>query len=153
MGICGQGFGVSSLLRIYFISDAGFRNLFFINNDRILSQHFEHYEYVDNAKLITLIYESSLLLLLLNNTKIQNTTPYKLFDYLVSKKDIITLCDHKNLDVASFLEYYKKNDIVSYSNKKKIEKQILDSFTNFILDKKVENKIDIFNEIDNIVKK
>ena len=47
------------------------------------------------------------------------------------------------MDVASFLEYYKKNDIVSYSNKKKIEKQILDSFTNFILDKKVENKIDI----------
>ena len=132
-----------SKFKMVFCGPINISTLNFINNDRILSQHFEHYEYVDNAKLITLIYESSLLLLLLNNTKIQNTTPYKLFDYLVSKKDIITLCDHKNLDVASFLEYYKKNDIVSYSNKQKIEKQILDSFTNFILDKKVENKIDI----------
>ena len=85
--------------------------------------------------------QDELLLLLLNNTKIQNTTPYKLFDYLVSKKKIITLCDFKNEDVTSFLKYYKQNDIVSYSNAEEIEKQILDSFNSYILDKKIENQM------------
>jgi len=113
----------------------------FINNVKILSPHFKYYEHIDVLKLTTFISDSSLLLLLLNNTKIQNTTPYKLFDYLVSKKKIITLCDFKNEDVTSFLKYYKQNDIVSYFNAEEIEKQILDSFNSYILDKKIENQM------------
>ena len=132
-----------SKFKMVFCGPINNATLNYITKDKILSQHFKYYEYVDSTKLDTFICDSSLLLLLLNNSKNQNTTPYKLFDYLVSKKEIITLCDYKNLDVASFLKNYKKNDIISYSNAKEIEKQVLDSFNNYILDKRIKNETNI----------
>jgi hypothetical protein len=59
--------------------------------------------------------------LLLNNTKNQNTTPYKLFDYLVSEKNILTLGDYPNTDVDYLLKKYKRSNRLNYSNSESIK--------------------------------
>ena len=77
------------------------------------------------------IFESSILLLLLNNTKIQNTIPYKIYDYLVSEKQIITLGDYVNVDVDNLLKKYKRRNRVAYNDKESIRSYITQSFRDF----------------------
>ena len=77
------------------------------------------------------IFESSILLLLLNNTKIQNTIPYKIYDYLVSEKQIITLGDYVNVDVENLLKKYKRRNRVAYNDKESIRNYITQSFHDF----------------------
>ena len=70
-------------------------------------------------------------LLLLNNNQNQNTTPYKIFDYLVSERPILTLCDFKNPDVEYFLKKYKRNKSFSYNDRKGIKDFIISTFNSF----------------------
>ena len=46
----------------------------------------------------------------------QNTTPYKLFEYLVSEKLILTLGDYENKDVDRFLKDYKRYNRIRYDD-------------------------------------
>jgi len=69
--------------------------------------------------------------LLLNNNEIQNTTPYKIFDYLVSERPIMTLSDFKNTDVEYFLKKYKRNRTIRYDDRKGIKDFIIRLFNNF----------------------
>ena len=71
----------------------------YIENYFINKKNIKIFGNIDVEKVNEKIFESSILLLLLNNTKIQNTIPYKIYDYLVSEKQIITLGDYVNVDV------------------------------------------------------
>ena len=86
---------------------------------------------IDVEKVNEKIFESSILLLLLNNTQIQNTTPYKIYDYLVSEKQIITLGNHVNIDVDNLLKKYKRKNRVFYNDKDSIRNYIIQIFNDF----------------------
>ena len=92
-----------------------------------------------NNKISNEIDSSSILLLLLNNTKNQNTTPYKLFDYLVSEKNILTLGDYPSTDVDYLLKKYKRSKRLNYSDSQSIKGYLTKMFELY-KNKKLENK-------------
>ena len=79
-------------------------------------------------QLISKMSSSSILLLLLDNLPMQNTTPYKLYEYLVSGKLILTLGDYENKDVDRFLKDYKRYTRIRYDDVTKIRSLIKKSF-------------------------
>ncbi len=79
-------------------------------------------------ELISKMSSSSILLLLLDNLPMQNTTPYKLYEYLVSGKLILTLGDYENKDVDRFLKDYKRYNRIRYDDVTKIRSLIKKSF-------------------------
>ena len=87
--------------------------------------------FISFKKLQNRFDSSSVLLLLLNNNQNQNTTPYKIFDYLVSERPILTLTDFKNPDVEYFLKKYKRNKSFSYNDRKGIKDFIISTFNSF----------------------
>ncbi|MEL0008488.1 MAG: hypothetical protein VW741_01325 [Flammeovirgaceae bacterium] len=99
-----------------------------IENKKYLSKKTFIKSYVSNNKISDEIDSSSILLLLLNNTKNQNTTPYKLFDYLVSEKNILTLGDYPSADVDSLLKKYKRSNRLNYSDRESIKDYIYKIF-------------------------
>ena len=103
----------------------------YIKNSELLSPVFNHSTNVDYKEINNLISESSILLLLLNNSKNQNTTPIKIFDYLVSGRQILTLGNYQNYDVDYLLKKYKRKSRCSYSNKSKIKEIIVSAFLDF----------------------
>lgn len=110
----------------------------YINNSQILNPVFNYTSNVDSKEINNLISKSSILLLLLNNSKNQNTTPIKIFDYLVSGKQILTLGNYKNYDVDYLLKKYGRKSRCSYSNKLKIKEIIVNAFLDF---KKSKNNL------------
>ena len=110
----------------------------YINNSQILNPVFNYTSNVDSKEINNLISKSSILLLLLNNSKNQNTTPIKIFDYLVSGKQILTLGNYKNHDVDYLLKKYGRKSRCSYSNKSKIKEIIVSAFLDF---KKSKNNL------------
>ena len=72
--------------------------------------------FISFKKLQNRLDSSSVLLLLLNNNETQNTTPYKIFDYLVSERPILTLSNFKNPDVEYLLKKYKRNRTIGYDD-------------------------------------
>ena len=79
-------------------------------------------------ELVSKMSSSSILLLLLDNLPMQNTTPYKLFEYLVSEKLILTLGDYENKDVDRFLKDYKRYNRMRYDDVTEIRSFIKRSF-------------------------
>ena len=79
-------------------------------------------------ELVSKMSSSSILLLLLDNLPMQNTTPYKLFEYLVSEKLILTLGDYENKDVDRFLKDYKRYNRMRYDDVNEIRSFIKKSF-------------------------
>ena len=79
-------------------------------------------------ELVSKMSSSSILLLLLDNLPMQNTTPYKLFEYLVSEKLILTLGDYQNKDVDRFLKDYKRYNRMRYDDVNEIRSFIKRSF-------------------------
>ena len=110
----------------------------YIYNSKLLSSVFYHINNVDSKEVNNLISKSSILLLLLNNSKNQNTTPIKIYDYLVSGKQILTLGNHKNNDVDYLLKKYNRKPRCSYLNKLKIKEIIVSAFLDF---KKSKNNL------------
>ena len=97
---------------------------------------------------------SSVLLLLLNNNETQNTTPYKIFDYLVSERPILTLSNFKNPDVEYLLKKYKRNRTIGYDDRKEIKDFIISSFNSFNEGKLKNIKCDYSNlRYDKLAKK
>ena len=87
------------------------------------------FDVVNSEKeLISKMSSSSILLLLLDNLPMQNTTPYKLYEYLVSGKLILTLGDYENKDVDRFLKDYKRYNRMRYDDVTKIRSLIKKSF-------------------------
>ena len=87
------------------------------------------FDVVNSEKeLISKMSSSSILLLLLDNLPMQNTTPYKLYEYLVSGKLILTLGDYENEDVDRFLKDYKRYNRMRYDDVTKIRSLIKKSF-------------------------
>ena len=103
----------------------------YIENYLINKKNVKIFGNIDVEKVDKKIFESSILLLLLNNTKIQNTIPYKIYDYLVSEKQIITLGDYVNVDVDNLLKKYKRRNRVAYNDKESIRSYITQSFRDF----------------------
>ena len=103
----------------------------YIENYLINKKNVKIFGNIDVEKVNEKIFESSILLLLLNNTKIQNTIPYKIYDYLVSEKQIITLGDYVNVDVDNLLKKYKRRNRVAYNDKESIRNYITQSFRDF----------------------
>ena len=103
----------------------------YIENYLINKKNVKIFGNIDVEKVNEKIFESSILLLLLNNTKIQNTIPYKIYDYLVSEKQIITLGDYVNVDVDNLLKKYKRRNRVAYNDKESIRSYITQSFHDF----------------------
>ncbi len=103
----------------------------YIENYLINKKNIKIFGNIDVEKVNEKIFESSILLLLLNNTKIQNTIPYKIYDYLVSEKQIITLGDYVNVDVENLLKKYKRRNRVAYNDKESIRNYITQSFHDF----------------------
>ena len=99
-----------------------------IKNKKYLIQKTTIKNYMPNNKISKEIDSSSLLLLLLNNTKIQNTNPYKLFDYLVSEKNILTLGDYPSGDVDHLLKKYKRSKRLNYSDNESIRGYLIKMF-------------------------
>jgi glycosyltransferase involved in cell wall biosynthesis len=87
--------------------------------------------FIDFKKLQNRFDSSSVLLLLLNNNQNQNTTPYKIFDYLVSERPILTLSNFKNPDVEYFLKKYKRNKSFTYDDRQGIKDFIISTFNTF----------------------
>ena len=79
-------------------------------------------------ELVSKMSSSSILLLLLDNLPMQNTTPYKLFEYLVSEKLILTLGDYENKDVDRFLKDYRRYNRIRYDDVTEIRSFIKRSF-------------------------
>tara|TARA_Y100000768_G_scaffold209520_1_gene157836 strand:- start:409 stop:1149 length:741 start_codon:yes stop_codon:yes gene_type:complete len=87
------------------------------------------FDVVNSEKeLVSKMSSSSILLLLLDNLPMQNTTPYKLYEYLVSEKLILTLGDYENKDVDRFLKDYKRHNRIRYDDVSKIRSLIKKSF-------------------------
>ena len=87
------------------------------------------FDVVNSEKeLVSKMSSSSILLLLLDNLPMQNTTPYKLYEYLVSGKLILTLGDYENKDVDRFLKDYKRYNRIRYDDVTKIRSLIKKSF-------------------------
>tara|TARA_Y100001958_G_C21216843_1_gene542227 strand:- start:1120 stop:1953 length:834 start_codon:yes stop_codon:yes gene_type:complete len=103
----------------------------YIENYFINKKNVKIFGNIDVEKVNEKIFESSILLLLLNNTQIQNTTPYKIYDYLVSEKQIITLGNHVNIDVDNLLKKYKRKNRVFYNDKDSIRNYIIQIFNDF----------------------
>ena len=99
-----------------------------IKNKKYLIQKTTIKNYIPNNKISKEIDSCSILLLLLNNTKIQNTTPYKLFDYLVSEKNILTLGDYPSGDVDHLLKKYKRSKRLNYSDNESIRGYLIKMF-------------------------
>lgn len=99
-----------------------------IKNKKYLIQKTTIKNYMPNNKISKEIDSCSILLLLLNNTKIQNTTPYKLFDYLVSEKNILTLGDYPSGDVDHLLKKYKRSKRLNYSDNESIRGYLIKMF-------------------------
>ena len=116
-----------SKFKLIFCGPVNVSTLNYIKKDQILSQFFEYHKYVDEDQMINIMSNSSLLLLLLNNTEIQNTTPFKIYDYIISNKPLITLGNYNNNDVDSLLEKYKRKKRISYDDYQSIKKLILNS--------------------------
>tara|TARA_B100001115_G_scaffold162989_1_gene138936 strand:+ start:1816 stop:3054 length:1239 start_codon:yes stop_codon:yes gene_type:complete len=103
----------------------------YIENYLINKKNVKIFGNIGVEKVNEKIFESSILLLLLNNTKIQNTIPYKIYDYLVSEKQIITLGNYVNMDVDNLLKKYKRRNRVAYNDKDSIRNYISQSFRDF----------------------
>ena len=87
------------------------------------------FEVINSEKeLVSKMSSSSILLLLLDNLPMQNTTPYKLFEYLVSEKLILTLGDYENKDVDRFLKDYRRYNRMRYDDVTEIRSFIKSSF-------------------------
>ena len=71
-------------------------------------------------------------MLLLNNEKKQNTTPYKLFDYLVSERPILTLGDFENKHVDTLLRTYNRYNRISYTDIESIKSIVKKCFSQFL---------------------
>lgn len=99
-----------------------------IRNKKYLNKKTIIKSYIPNNKISDEIDSSSLLLLLLNNRKNQNTTPYKLFDYLVSEKNILTLGDYPSTDVDYLLKKYKRSKRFNYSDSESIKGYVYKTF-------------------------
>ena len=99
-----------------------------IRNKKYLNKKTIIKSYVSYDQVSKEIDSSSVLLLLLNNKKNQNTTPYKLFDYLVSEKNILTLGDYPSADVDDLLEKYKRSKRLNYSASQEIKDFIYKMF-------------------------
>ena len=92
--------------------------------------------------------------MLLNNNETQNTTPYKIFDYLVSERPILTLSNFKNHDVEYLLKKYKRNRTIGYDDRKGIKDFIISSFNSFNEGKLKNIKCDYSNlRYDKLAKK
>ena len=110
--------------------------------------------FISFKKLQNRLDSSSVLLLLLNNNETQNTTPYKIFDYLVSERPILTLSNFKNPDVEYLLKKYKRNRTIGYDDRKEIKDFIISSFNNFNQGKLKNIKCDYSNlRYDKLAKK
>ena len=109
-----------------------------IRNKKYLNKKTTIKSYIPNNKINDEIDSSSILLLLLNNTKNQNTTPYKLFDYLVSEKNILTLGDYPSSDVDYLLKKYKRSKRFNYSDSQSIKGYLTKMFELY-KNKKLEN--------------
>ena len=110
--------------------------------------------FISFKKLQNRLDSSSVLLLLLNNNETQNTTPYKIFDYLVSERPILTLINFKNPDVEYLLKKYKRNRTIGYDDRKEIKDFIISSFNNFNQGKLKNIKCDYSNlRYDKLAKK
>ena len=107
----------------------------YIQKKECLSIKTKVFKSISSDNLSKKISSSSLLLLLLNNIPNQNTTPYKLFDYLVSEKQILTLGDYKNTDVDYFLKKYKRFNRLGYGDTENIKLYINKSFKLYQLKK------------------
>ena len=135
-GVIGSTLGVNlfKLLKTYGQIDIVIQFLFIIFLGFIgISMAFESAKttiknYIPNNKISKEIDSCSILLLLLNNTKIQNTTPYKLFDYLVSEKNILTLGDYPSGDVDHLLKKYKRSKRLNYSENESIRGYLIKMF-------------------------
>ena len=112
----------------------------YLENEFTNKKNIKIYDQIDTNKVNDKIKESSILLLLINNTKIQNTTPYKIYDYLVSGRHILTLGNHENTDVNYLLNKYKRREMISYENREGIKKYLIESFNSF-----KEKKLKDFN--------
>ena len=110
--------------------------------------------FISFKKLQNRLDSSSVLLLLLNNNETQNTTPYKIFDYLVSERPILTLSNFKNHDVEYLLKKYKRNSTIGYDDRKGIKDFIISSFNSFNEGKLKNIKCDYSNlRYDKLAKK
>ncbi len=110
--------------------------------------------FISFKKLQNRLDSSSVLLLLLNNNETQNTTPYKIFDYLVSERPILTLSNFKNPDVEYLLKKYKRNRTIGYDDRKGIKDFIISSFNSFNEGKLKNIKCDYSNlRYDKLAKK
>ena len=110
--------------------------------------------FISFKKLQNRLDSSSVLLLLLNNNETQNTTPYKIFDYLVSERPILTLSNFENPDVEYLLKKYKRNRTIGYDDRKEIKDFIISSFNNFNQGKLKNIKCDYSNlRYDKLAKK
>ncbi len=103
----------------------------YLRENKNLNDHLVLKPFISYEKLEEPINSSSILLLLLNNKESQNTTPYKIFDYLVSERPILTLSDFENRDVDSLLRRYQRSKSIKYSDKKGIKDFINKSFIRF----------------------
>ena len=103
----------------------------YLREKKNLNDHLVLKPFISYDKLEEPINSSSILLLLLNNKESQNTTPYKIFDYLVSERPILTLSDFENKDVDSLLRRYQRSKSIKYSDKKGIKDFINKSFIRF----------------------
>ncbi len=117
----------------------------YISSKKTLFKRTSIYNYISEEKLNNKISSSSILILLLNNISRQNTTPYKIFDYLVSDKPILTLGNFKNNDVDSLLNKYQKRRRFKYDDKEGIKLFIIDSFNSFRLKKSKKINLDYSN--------
>jgi len=122
-------FSQKSELRIYGKTQES--TLKYLNNDFVNKKNIKIFGQIDIDHVNDKINESSILLLLLNNTQIQNTTPYKIYDYLISGRHILTLGDHKNTDVDYLLNKYNRNQRISYGDIELIKKYLIESFNDF----------------------
>jgi len=122
-------FSQKSELRIYGKTQKSTLN--YLDNNFINKKNIKIFGQIDIDEVGDKINESSTLLLLLNNTHIQNTTPYKIYDYLISGRHILTLGDHKNDDVDYLLNKYKRKQRISYRDRDGIKKYLIESFNDF----------------------
>jgi len=114
----------------------------YLRKKKILNTSLVLKPFISFKKLENSLTSSSILLLLLNNKESQNTTPYKIFDYLVSERPILTLSDFKNKDVDYFLKKYKRNKSLKYHDKRGIKDFLIKSFDSFKEGKLINIKCD-----------
>ena len=126
-----------SKLELNFYGNIQKSTIDYLKNNKTLCGLFNYYPNIDHSKINKIIPKSSLLLLLLNNEKNQNTTPYKLFDYLVSERPIITLGDFENKHVDTLLRTYNRYNTISYTDIESIKSTVKKCFSQFL-----EGKLD-----------